>query len=381
MTTPRCTFRKGRSPAPAGRRAMTLVELLAVVAIITLLVAIMMPAVNGARESARQVACQSNLRQFGIGMAVVAERRNGAFCTGAFDWLRDGCVTEIGWVADLVNSGVPTGKMLCPSNPAQAAAAYADLLDADAGSFDSCVNRAGGEPEILPDGSQAVNPCRQIISGAGTYSAGSEARRELVERLIYLKHYNTNYTASWFLVRSEVLLTSSGNLRAVKASCGRSLVSRNSTAGPRRREVRDRSPAASSFVPLLGCGAAAGTLSAVLGRLPPGTSLAKTMTNGPVMKTTMERPANFASGTSQTGPDGWWATWSSTLQDYRGFAPVHRGVCNLLFADGSVRAFVDENRDGLLNNGFPASAEFGFSGSQVELLEGEVFSRWSLQGR
>ena len=47
----------------------TLLELLIVIAIISLIVSIMIPAVQSARESSRRVECQNNLRQFGIAFA------------------------------------------------------------------------------------------------------------------------------------------------------------------------------------------------------------------------------------------------------------------------------------------------------------------------
>lgn len=63
----------------AGTAGFTLVELLVVVAIIALLLGILIPALSGAREAARSVACLSNLRQWGLGAQMFADENNELF--------------------------------------------------------------------------------------------------------------------------------------------------------------------------------------------------------------------------------------------------------------------------------------------------------------
>ena len=60
-------------------KAFTLIELLVVMAIVALLMAILLPALQRVRKQARAVVCQTNLRQWGTTLALYLEDNEGRF--------------------------------------------------------------------------------------------------------------------------------------------------------------------------------------------------------------------------------------------------------------------------------------------------------------
>ncbi len=83
------------------RRAFTIVELLVVIAIIGILVALLMPAVQMARESARRAQCVNNLKQLGLAMQGY-ESQNGNY--------------PINWGMPLNSSGAASTGLLLGDN-------------------------------------------------------------------------------------------------------------------------------------------------------------------------------------------------------------------------------------------------------------------------
>ena len=69
----------------ANQEGFTLVELLVVIAIISILAAILLPALSRARQEARAIQCMNNLRQLFLANAMYANEHNGHYVPAASD--------------------------------------------------------------------------------------------------------------------------------------------------------------------------------------------------------------------------------------------------------------------------------------------------------
>jgi prepilin-type N-terminal cleavage/methylation domain-containing protein len=115
------------SPATAARRrGFTLVELLVVIAIIGVLVALLLPAVQAAREAARRMSCSNNMRQIGLALHnyhdtylifPINYRPSGTtFQTNYSTWSWMQGILPYVEQTNLANGMVPAGRMALTGN-------------------------------------------------------------------------------------------------------------------------------------------------------------------------------------------------------------------------------------------------------------------------
>jgi prepilin-type N-terminal cleavage/methylation domain-containing protein/prepilin-type processing-associated H-X9-DG protein len=102
-------------PNRTERKAFTLIELLVVIAILAILMAILLPALNRAKEQARKIVCANNLKQLGLSLTMYGSENDNKLPLNEFGyWLWDISYSTSDYI---IATGGDRSTFYCPADP------------------------------------------------------------------------------------------------------------------------------------------------------------------------------------------------------------------------------------------------------------------------
>jgi prepilin-type N-terminal cleavage/methylation domain-containing protein/prepilin-type processing-associated H-X9-DG protein len=295
-------------------RGFTLIELLVVIAIIGILVALLLPAIQAAREAARRSSCQNNLKQLGLALQLYHDD-HGRFPSNSY-WRETP-------VADRIKR---KGSMIVKLTPYLEDQVFRDALDFEGDVIDQIINvypfLKSYDIPVLRCPTDPRPPVGDSGEAMTSYGPSVGAQRTISDSFCC-----TLYPGNEFGTGPVI----HGNTKTLKDTSG--LFSREGYAAS-MDEILDGSSKTIAMGELIA------DCNFELNRH--GWFRSQTWYVGTAP------PINFP--TCRDVPPGhdkdsqkncnWWANWNTSA----GFKSRHPGGANFVFADGSVH-FVSENID------------------------------------